>query len=113
MRLLTKIWAAFSGKRPCSGSLDMSEVATEEDAGTIIEDKIMECVDLLGQFPQVIVDPRAFDHFRVYDTKAHKYGLREPPFDWMKVWLDAYDREHRTEHSKEILSWINHQPMGC
>jgi len=39
--------------------------------------------------------------------------LKKPPFDWMKDWLDAYDREHDTERSEEILSWIDQQPMGC
>jgi len=42
-----------------------------------------------------------------------KQLLKKPPFEWMKDWLDAYDKNHNTELSKEIISWIYQQPMGC
>jgi len=43
------------------------------------------------------------------------YTLKKPPFDWMKDWLDAYDKDHpelKHEISEEVMDWIYQQPMG-
>lgn len=37
--------------------------------------------------------------------------IKIKPFEWMERWLKSYDNEHKTNLAKEVLEWINQQPM--
>lgn len=41
----------------------------EDNAGQIITDMLMECVERLGNFPRAQIDPRAWQHLLTYMPK--------------------------------------------
>lgn len=47
------------------------------------------------------------DWIKVYHAAVQAFG----PFEWMESWLKAYDAANRTSLAKDILDWVNSQPM--